>query len=213
MIVGCIINTYIAIGRVIIVHDVAIIKLAVSVFKEVLSELLDTERFDKTLGKIVAGLIGGLVEFKECNGFGVNNIYKAPIWDKWERLLNGVASIVVRNQAKEELSIAAKHQWIVTYAGSSLAKIFLAYPEQFHNLIAFAVINSLEKVNNSTVSAVNKFRKRFGKDLIDIDSAMQMIESTFGNCRELNPYLIEVLRLFNPLTGELKQLPESEKSP
>ena len=115
---------------------------------------------DKKFPEVVAGLIRGLVEFKEVNNMNHRNRCHAPIWKKWDEMLGSVEKITFVNQAKIETSLARKHEWLLEYAGKTLVKAYLANPGSFDKLMAFIFNRSVDKLDNNDISSINKHRRQ-----------------------------------------------------
>lgn len=81
-----------------------------------------------TFGRTVAGIVRGLIEFKEGSGYdrdGNNHINRLPIWRSYSRFLRGAAAIrVPSDQARVEESVNRTLDWAKGYWRSSLVKLF-----------------------------------------------------------------------------------------
>ena len=81
-----------------------------------------------TFGRTVAGIVRGLIEFKEGSGYdrdGNNHINRLPIWRSYSRFLKGAAAIrVPSDQARVEESVNRTLDWARGYWRSSLVKLF-----------------------------------------------------------------------------------------
>lgn len=144
---------------------------------------------------VTAGLIRGLVEFKEVNNYAYRDRAKAPIWNKWEQMLQGAEKITFVNQAKLETSLARKHEWLLTYAGPTLLKAMLANPGEFDKIMAFIFVSALEKLDKTGISSINKLRRQSGKDDITLEWAKEFVLDNYSKDVD-NQYIADVLYRF-----------------
>lgn len=161
-----------------------------------------------TFPHAVAGLVGGLVEFKETSTTGNRHACRIPTWDKWNHLLKGVSGIKVKNQARIELSLARKHEWIKTAAGRTMGMVYLAEPTEFDNIVGFIVEAWRKKMNRRSVASVNILRRRYGKPTITYDDAVEQLRTRFESYGDLSPYLQSIFHEYDASTGELKDYEE-----
>lgn len=146
---------------------------------------------DNTFAKVAAGLIRGLVEFKEVNSMNHRNRCHAPIWKKWDDMLHGVEKITFVNQAKIETSLARKHEWLLEYAGKTLVKAYLANPGAFDKLMSFIFNHSAEKLDNNDISSINKLRRQDKRKDVTLESSQQFIKDNFDKDLD-DPYISAV---------------------
>lgn len=163
---------------------------AVSAVNIVLSSL-EKDNFSE----VVSGLVRGLVDFKEKNNLNHRDRSKAPVWKKWEEMLRGAEKITFVNQAKLETSLARKHEWLLTYAGPTLLKAMLANPSEFEKIMSFIFCSALEKLNNSSISSINKLRRQTGKADITLQWAKQFVSDNYSKDID-NQYISDVLYRF-----------------
>jgi hypothetical protein len=168
---------------------------------------------DGSLAKAVAGLVGGLVEFKEEPVIWKKsrNAYRIPIWSKWSNLLHGVEGIAVKNQARVELSLAKKHEWLKTASGRTMGMVFLSEPSEFENVVGFIVASWMSKMNHRSIAAVNYLRRRYNKDPITLEAASRQLTDRFAKFEQLSPYLQTLFRCYDADTGEMDEEPDSKK--
>ncbi|MDD4154782.1 MAG: replication initiation factor domain-containing protein [Bacilli bacterium] len=159
---------------------------AVSAVNLVLSSLESN-----TFSSVVSGLIRGLVEFKEVNGYSHLDRSRAPIWKKWEAMLGFVEKITFVNQAKIESSLARKHEWLLEYAGKTLVKAYIANPGAFDKLMAFIFNHAVEKLDNSDISSINKLRRQDKRKDVTLESSQQFIKDNFDKDLD-DPYISSV---------------------
>ncbi|NLN50340.1 MAG: replication initiation factor domain-containing protein [Acholeplasmataceae bacterium] len=146
---------------------------------------------DNTFVKTVAGLIRGLVEFKEKNNLDHRHRYMAPVWKKWDNMLHSAEKITFVNQAKIETSLARKHEWLLEYAGKTLVKAYLANPGAFDKLMAFIFNHAVEKLDNSDISSINKLRRQDKRKDVTLESSQQFIKDNFEKESD-DPYISAV---------------------
>lgn len=132
-----------------------------------------------TFQSVAAGLIRGLVEFKEKNNFSKHHRARAPIWKKWDEMLNHVEKITFVNQAKIETSLARKHEWLLNYAGKTLTKALLANPGKFEDLISFIFRLSIDKLDKNDIASINKLRRQAGKPDITPEFALGFVKDNY----------------------------------
>lgn len=81
-----------------------------------------------TFGKTVAGIMRGLIEFKEGTDYGRdsnNNIHRLSIWRQYKKFLGNAEKIKIpSNQAKTEESVQRSIRWASEYWAKALIKLF-----------------------------------------------------------------------------------------
>jgi len=143
---------------------------------------------------IVSGLIAGLVDFKNPHNYDHNNRYKAETWPKWKELLGHVNAITIKNQARKELTLAKKHDWLSTAAGPTLMKIWLADPIEFNNFIGYVLHKASLNLDHKAVASVNYLRKRHGKKELSFVECSDMLFNNFKEYQHGTPYLRMILK-------------------
>lgn len=142
---------------------------------------------DKSFGKTVAGIMRGLIEFKEGNQYDrtiYRNMYKLPIWRQYSKFLGGAKKIKVpSDQAKVEQSVTRTIDWAKGYWLSSLIKIFGC-----GNVGSAEIIDALDDyvkekgISWKVICQIKNFLRAKGieKDTKEILLDMQCMVDTFG---------------------------------
>lgn len=144
-----------------------------------------------TLPQFAAGILGGLVEFKDLNG--EKRVRRRPIDPRWAEFLKGVSAIKVQNQAKIESTMVQKHLWFSTDAGPTLMKAFLCRPDEHLNLIGSICFKAAQKLTNKDVASINNMRRQYGLNILTYEECVNILQDAFGKYGDPSPYVSAVL--------------------
>lgn len=175
-------------------------------------EALNKNEFNQ----LAYSLLSGLIDFKQCtvkgkvrNSFDVKHAYEYDRWKDWDNFIGQVdaksilplKAVVPDANKVEHMSI-----WDHTASGQTLALIFAASPEHFHDYCNMIVTHYVEKgkFTKTQKEMVNALRRKYGKDEIPFDEYMDLFKSCFNiktvsnlDLRERKKiYEDEVLQLF-----------------
>ena len=142
---------------------------------------------------VIAGLIKGLVEFKEHSAD--SRVRRRENWHLWEKLLLSAEKIVPQKQSSVESNLAKKQSWLSIASGRILAKAYLANPDEFDNYIGFSVANKIEEFNFVDLAEVNNLRIIQNMPIYEtLEDARVILQKRFQAYAYPTDYLKSVLK-------------------
>ncbi|MFA6667201.1 MAG: replication initiation factor domain-containing protein [Bacilli bacterium] len=137
-------------------------------------------------------LLLGLIEFKQCtvngkirNSFDLKHAYEYDRWDDYDKFIGNVRALHIysdKPDIPDENKIEHMSLWDHTASGQTLALVFAAAPEKFHDYCDLIVTHFIEKgkFKKTHKEYVNALRRKFGKDAILFDDYMELFNSCFN---------------------------------
>lgn len=120
----------------------------------------------------ICGLIGGLLEFKEDNKYKRENMKKAPIWIKWDELLNHSGRIDLRKsqgeledlivKKTEDLSMEKNISWNIEATYRSEGMIYLCDPDNYDTFQETKFFKAYQNLTQKDLAKVNYYRIKKG---------------------------------------------------
>lgn len=151
-----------------------------------------------SFGKVVAGVLRGLIEFKDCSGSALrrsndrsNHMNRLPVWKPYKDFIGDVQAIKVPvNQSKVEESVARTKRWAEGYWNQSLLKLFAcsdcAYSDVIYNLKKRV---AEEGIPYSILSQSLNYYLQVGRHSVTVSDVLDMLQVNFdmydvagGNC-------------------------------
>lgn len=144
---------------------------------------------DEDLNSIISELIGGSIEFKKGNEKikDRTNVYRLPIWDKWEELLSSAKQYkTYKTQASLEADITMykKKKYLASVPHKILAMTFLTYDDvnEFQMFLNFCLMNGMKCIEPEDIARINYNRISSKlKPICSIDAKNRIDEYVSGN--------------------------------
>lgn len=141
-----------------------------------------------SFGKLVAGIMRGLIEFKEGDSYerdSYRHINRLPIWRQYSKFLKGAEAIKLpSNQQKVEETVARSLQWANGYWSKALLKFFGTGETSFGDIV-HGLIDKIRDgvIDWKMIAQIKNYLKQQGKDLTthQIFENIQTYIDTFGS--------------------------------
>lgn len=143
-------------------------------------------------GKAVAGIVRGLIEFKQMpkgqagnvRAMSSRNVNKLPIWRPYSKFLRGAAAIrVPSDQARVEQSVTRTVRWAKGYWLNALATLFASPGEALGEVVStLAERISRDGLSWEFVSRVRSYSRSLGREMSveEILDRLQTYVDTLG---------------------------------
>lgn len=148
---------------------------------------------DGSFGRMVAGVMRGLIEFKQSpkkvakgnlRALSNRNLHRLPIWRPYSKFLHGASAIKVpSDQAKVEQSVTRTVRWAKGYWRSSLVKLFGTSENALGEVIAsVSEWIKLGGLSWEIVSEMRTYSRSQGREMSvdEILDKLQAYVDTFG---------------------------------
>jgi hypothetical protein len=176
---------------------------------EYLKVMLDPEKFDdKTrVSKFAMGALRGMIEFKKPDqcinlvddyswGSVKNSVSDADVLPEWLAFTRAVEATDMRSHSKVEKSIDRTERYVKRSLMLIFSELLLCYGDEYNQQHFMMALQGLEKMDNRSLEAVNKWRVEKGLKRLTMDDVEEMKkkfldELTLGNIRvvvENKPY-------------------------
>lgn len=145
---------------------------AQAIFKNVINALRDG-----SFNRLIASLMRGLITFHEDIKYEGRNMYKNPIWKKWEQLLQNVEKKPITSQLRKETTIATQKKWLLSsVAGSFARQVLASFDLNTGERIETSLAEEFkDKINNKDLEIINKERITNGLPVLSIKEATDIL--------------------------------------
>lgn len=143
-------------------------------------------------GKTVAGLMRGLIEFKEGKDVGkgkdqARHLHRAPIWRQYRSFLAGAAKIKVpSSQSRAEQSVTRTIDWASRCWNSSLLRLFGCGTAAFSKVMeSFDSYVADKGISWQEIARIRNWMRSLGKEVTTdqiLDEIQSMVDTFGGRC-------------------------------
>lgn len=152
----------------------------------------------------ICGLIGGLIELKENNRYARSNMYKAPIWKKWDELLHHAKPIDISiSQGEVEDDILYKNltylkmvKWFDEAVYRVFALIYLADPLDFELFESYILDKALDNLKEKDLAKVNYYRDFKKLKPLNLKEAQDLLYKRIRYLKNISSQIEEGKRIF-----------------
>lgn len=131
--------------------------------------------FDE-FNKYSSQLLFSLLDFKESDSSD-KQISRRKTCQWWLDFIQHAEKINIQNQAKVETTITKKNDWLERSARKSDVMVFLTDPDNYVKNLEKGMKKKNEKFTVKDLAIVNKDLKKKGKPLLDMETALEMINN------------------------------------
>lgn len=120
------------------------------------------EQDPQAVARAISGLVRGVIEFKEKNNEDLRHKTRVPIWKPWKWLLSNAEKVVVKNQARLELTLSKLCRHVDVAYGKALRKTELYNREDQRVYEAWLKYHGGMRITNREVASINYAREEQG---------------------------------------------------